>query len=109
MPRCARLADAQTSPTAEGTPYVTADVASIQCTVTVGGTETWTGSISPSTAMFDTLQGWGRDDVGYNFRHTLPAEALPSGDALGVASYVFVLADGYTFAVEFVGPVGAIP
>jgi len=106
---CARAADMPASPYAEGTPYLTADVASIQCTVTIGGTQTWAASLTPSSVWYDTLQGWAADSIGYNFRHSLPAAALSTAPALAEVVYVVTLSDGYIFTIEFVGPVRAVP
>jgi len=105
----ARIADMPTTPFAEGTPYVAADVASIVCTVTVGGTQTWTASLVPADVISGTLQGWPRDTLGYNFRHALPAAALPTGDALATIVYLLTLADGYVCSLEYFGPVRATP
>jgi hypothetical protein len=106
---CARCEDLPTSPFAAGTPYLTSAIASIQCTVTVGGTQTWSSSLTPSAVWFDTLQCWPRDSRGYNFRHSLPPAAMPTAPAEATVVYVVTLSDGYVFTFEAVGPVRAIP
>ncbi|HEY1601368.1 MAG TPA: hypothetical protein VGG64_17330 [Pirellulales bacterium] len=106
---CARAADMPMSPYAEGTPYVTADVQSIQCTVTVGDVQTWSSSLTPSSVWFDALQGWAADSIGYNFRHSLPGSALSTAPAVAKVVYVVTLTDGYVFTIEFVGPVREVP
>jgi hypothetical protein len=108
----ARLANPGTSPYAEGTPYLPSDVASITCTVYSNGVivEDWNGiEIDPADAIATTLTGWGLDDVGFNFAHTVGPEAFPAGGVLAVVCYAFVMADGTQWTLEFRGPVEAVP
>jgi hypothetical protein len=100
-----RIEDMPTSPTSRGTPYAIADVSSIDCTVSVNGEQTWSATLAPSDVMLDALQGWPKDAIGYNFRHTIPPSALPTAPGIATVLYVVTLADGYVFSFEFIGRV----
>lgn len=34
-------------------------------------------AVMPSAALSEDLQAWDKDDIGYNFAHTVPAAAFP--------------------------------
>lgn len=91
-----------------GAAIVQADITSIQCTVTDtsedGDGETYDAALTVSGVVFDTLQTpdvWTADATGYNFRHTLPASALPSGGRVVRVEYRFVPAAGEAFYAVF--------
>ena len=77
-----RIADRSTVYNAEGTPLLQANLSAIAITVTdiTTGTATLaTTTLTVSSVIFDTLQGWEVDNVGYNFRYTVAASAFPTG------------------------------
>lgn len=84
------------------TPIVQADISSIQCTVTdtLDGSETYDAALTVSAVVYDSLQTpaiWTADGTGYNFRHTVPASALPNGGRVHRIEYRFTPASGEPF------------
>lgn len=68
-------------------------------------TPTYTdAAISVASSIFDTLQTtdlrWTKDTTGYNFRHTVPASALPTDSHYRI-EYKFTPASGDAFFVLF--------
>lgn len=53
------------------------------------GTEVATGNLTVANVIFDALQAWEVDSTGFNFRHTIPAEAFPSNDKTYRLEYKF--------------------
>lgn len=89
-----------------GSSIVQADITSIQCTVTdtSDASETYDAALTVSAVVFDALQTpaiWTVDATGYNFRHALPASALPSGGRVVRVEYRFVPAAGEAFYAVF--------
>ena len=63
-----------------------ADVSSIAYTVydlDNASAQVTTGTFTPSSTIYDTLQTgqiWTQDELGYNFKATLPAACFPTGN-----------------------------
>jgi len=104
----ARLTQLATSPDEEGTPLVQADLTEIKYWA-YSGDEVVSGhdevTLDVSDVIFDTLQGWAKDSVGYNFRHNVAATAFPSGNVIGSIIYKFTNTDGDVMHLEFKGRV----
>ena len=90
-----------------GSAIASSAVSAIAYTVTQSlgptqSTQTGSGSLSPvSTYILSavSLVGWLVDNVGYNFKATLPASCFPSaGDY--VIDFLFTLSDGSTFPMK---------
>lgn len=54
-------------------------------------TATLEDTVTPAATMFDTLQSWSKDGIGYNFRDILPGSAFPDGDTEYDVEYTFVI------------------
>ena len=70
----ARVTDLPTAPDEEGEPLVQADFESIEYTVhldddVVAGHND--ANLDPEDVIFDELQGWDKDSVGFNFKFVL--------------------------------------
>ena len=103
------------SPTATGVPFVQADFASIAWTllrIYRGKKAIVTGydalALTVSSVVFDTMQAWSLNTVGYNFRHVIDETILfPVAEYQSV--YDFVLTNGESFAkyvpFSYTGPV----
>lgn len=67
-------------------------------------TATSTGTVSIASSVFDTLQTdsmWTTDDTGYNYRHTIPASVLATGDHVYRVEYKFDSVSGEDFFLVF--------
>lgn len=86
---------------------VQSDISSIHYSVYDRTAETSVVSataLTVSAVVFNTLQTdarWSVDSEGYNFRHTVPASALPNGDRLYRVEYKFTPASGEVFFLAF--------
>jgi len=78
-----RITAMPTTPTGNGTPYVQANFSAIYYTVyrensgslfVVDGYEDVPLTIA--SQVYDTLQGWDADNIGFNFQHVVPLAAL---------------------------------
>ena len=61
-------------------------------------------ALTITIVVFDTLQTdsrWSKDSTGYNFRHQLPAAAIPDGGVVYVIQYKFVDSSAAQFFLEF--------
>lgn len=73
-------------------------------TDTGSGTETLAStSLTISSVIFDTLQGWVKDNIGHNFRYTIGPTAFPTGGAKYVAEVKWTHTDGRTGHTVFEG------
>ena len=86
--------------------YITqASLTSITCKVfSRDGTNVSTPTITISTSVFDTLQTddrWDEDSTGYNFRHTVAASVLTTGNETYRIEYKFTPVSGEVFFVVF--------
>ena len=90
----------------DGTDITQSDITTIKYSVfdvSDPGAASNTG-LNVSDVVFDTLQTdarWTKDSTGYNFRHDLPASALPEGDHVYRVEYKFTPASGEVFHVVF--------
>lgn len=104
----ARITGMQTSPDEEGTPLVQADFQEIKYWA-YAGSEVVSGhngvELDPAEVIFDDLQGWSKDDVGFNFKHNVPASAFPIGDIVNRIIYKFTNVDDDVAHLEFIGRV----
>lgn len=86
---------------------VQSDISSIQYAVTdrtSGAAVISPTALTVSDVVFNTLQTdarWSVDAEGYNFRHTIPATALPTGDHVFRVEYKFTPASGEVFFLVF--------
>lgn len=86
---------------------VQSDISSIQYAVTdrtSGASVIAATSLTVADVVFNTLQTdarWSVDAEGYNFRHTVPASALPTGDHVYRVEYKFTPAAGEVFFLAF--------
>ena len=104
-----RFTDEELAPNTEGDPYVQSDITSITYTVyALSGAdlrtrEAVTGyedvSVTVSAAVFNSLQRWGEDATGYNFRHVVPPAAFPNPNVWYDVDYTINYADGTTVGV----------
>lgn len=72
--------------------------------VDVPDTEVAGATLTIGDVIFDELQTddrWTADTTGYNFRYTLPAAAIPTGDTTYAVHFEFTAADGSKFYLEF--------
>lgn len=109
----ARVESRPTAPGALGTPLVQADVSTIVYTVyDVTAAAAVTGhsgqSLTVSSVVFNTLQGWDTDTIGHNFRATLAGTAFPVGGNTYQVEFKFTMADGTVGFVIFNGEAEAI-
>lgn len=76
-----------------------ADIDTIDVTITdlSDDSTTLAGTLAKTDVIFDTLQSWGVDDTGYNFKHTVPASAVPNADRRYRCEYKFTPTDGEPF------------
>lgn len=61
-------------------------------------------ALAKTTVIFDSLQTdarWTIDSTGYNFRHALPASALPDGNATYRVEYKITPTSGDVFHMAF--------
>lgn len=94
----------------DSSPIVQSDVSSIRYTVVDlddGDRESVGGTLNKTDVIFNTLQTgaiWTVDDVGFNFLHELPAEAIDQDDHRFVAEYTVELTSGavktWSFEIE---------
>ena len=116
-----RVAARPTAKGTQGTPYVQANISSIALTlyrIYDGVPYVVTGydglALTVASVIFNTLQDWDQDTLGYNFEHVIDADDLDA-TATYEAHYTFTLVGGKKFTVrkEFIvkGPVdaGSIP
>lgn len=89
-----------------GTAILAAAVSAIAYSVTqsLGPSQsdvTGSGSLSPVATYITnvSLTGWLVDNVGYNFKATLPAACFPEAGHY-VVDFLFTLSDGSTFPVK---------
>jgi len=67
-------------------------------------TEVNGSTLTVADVIFDTLQTdsrWTKDTTGYNFRHQLPAAAIPTGSKVYTVQYKFTDTSGAFFYLEF--------
>lgn len=83
----------------DAVPITQASLNGIACTVydvennhAVTGTPT----VTVASAVFDTLQSWAEDSVGYNFKFTLPGSCFPQ-DREYLVEFLFDPASGSDF------------
>lgn len=110
--RIAGLAD---GPGENGTPFVQADFAgpdgSILMSVYLDGEvldDFEDVELDTTDVMFDSLQGWKLDGVGFNFAHWPDLEALAAAGTLQVI-YTLTTTEGYVIIGEYRGPLRAVP
>ncbi len=53
-----------------------------------------TGSLTASDVIFDTLQSWPLDSVGFNFQATIPATYFPTGGVVYRVEITITLSGG---------------
>lgn len=71
-------------------------------------TVTYSASLTVSAVIFDTLQtDWDVDSVGYNFKHTIPTTAFPTGGHVHRAEYKITTTGGTVMWARYEGP--AVP
>lgn len=86
-----------------------ADLSSIVCGVYEAGSETpvVSPSVTIASVIFDTPVTdrvlWDRDQIGYNFLHTLPVTAFPSADKTYTVQYTFTFAGGTVAVAQISG------
>ena len=94
-----RFGDEDASFQAEGTPWTRSDYSAISYSVFDKLTKSVVTdhnavALTISAIIFDTLQGWGKDAVGYNFRHTVAPSAFPTGGLVYVVEYKLEMTSG---------------
>jgi hypothetical protein len=82
------------------------DIASIGFAVydSASGTQLTTGSLAPSSVIFNTLQHgsiWTADAIGFNFLATIPGINFPNGKINYLVIVTFTLAAGGSFEIAF--------
>jgi hypothetical protein len=85
-----------------GAPVTQATLSGVTCRVKDlrTGTTVLTPSVTPAANVFDSFvtraqdPRWTRDNVGYNFRHVVPAAAFPLGDREYLVQYTFTAQPG---------------
>jgi hypothetical protein len=63
-----------------------------------------TPTVVVASVIFDTLQTpdiWTEDSTGYNFKHVLPATAIPNGDRTYQVEYKITPTSGEAFYLVF--------
>lgn len=108
----ARITDRTTIYGTNPTPLVQADFSSIILTVydvTLSAIATGFDGISLtiSSVIYDSLQGWGRDNIGHNFRYTLAYNAFVVGSDNYSVEVKYTLTNGRIGHCIWRGP--AIP
>lgn len=89
----------------DGAAITQAAISTITCRVTAksSGASVATPTVTVADSVFDTLQDdalWEDvDDVGYNFKHDLPATAFPTGGETYIVEYKFTPVSGAVFWV----------
>jgi len=66
--------------------------------------ETYSSTLVISDTDYDALQTdskWEEDDTGYNFQHTMPKDAFPTGDHCYRIEYKFTPLSGNPFYALF--------
>lgn len=111
LPLYARFTNASLAPNHEGTPHVQAEVSTITYTVyalsgykldTREAVAAYTGaSVTVSDAVFNSLQPWEWDALGYNFKHVVPPTAFATGNAWYDVDYKITYADGTVGVIAF--------
>jgi predicted proteasome-type protease len=80
--------------------YKIYDLSSLTPTTELGDS----AALVVADVVFDTLQTdsrWDADSTGYNFRHTVAASTLGTGDHKYGVKYTFTPAAGQPFLLEF--------
>lgn len=97
-----RVTDRPTAPGAEGTPFVQSNFSAITYSVydiTDEGDEAVVSghdaaSLTISSVVFNSLQGWSVDTTGHNFRAVIGPTAFPTGNARYRIAVKFTHTDG---------------
>jgi hypothetical protein len=104
----ARLTGLEPSPDEEGTPIVQADISEIKYWAYTNDeiVEGHDGiELEVDEVIFDDLQGWNVDEVGFNFKHVVDHSAFPIGGTIGTIEYKFTHNDGLVKRFKFKGRV----
>ena len=90
----------------DGVPLVQADFDTIELFAYSNG-ELVNGfngvNLDPAEVIYDELQPWEIDDVGFNFKYSISPNAFPTGNVVGQVLVKFTTTAGEVDHVEFKG------